>query len=239
MTPSSSKISSMTRVMLVDDDDTLRTVLHQQLSAEGILQIEEAGSVAEAHQKIGAFAPDIILLDVQLPDGNGFMICKKLRDAGFDKPILMLTGQDSEDDIIQGLEAGANDYIAKPMRMRELLARMRTHLRQHQQSDEARFDVLGFDFVPATKTIMTKDKAAKVLLTEKETMIMKMLIRRTPDAVSREELLSEIWGFQKGLTTHTLETHIYRLRQKFTQLSELPLIETADDGYRLSHVSQE
>ena len=238
MTPSSSKISAMTRVMLVDDDDTLRMVLHQQLSAEGILQIEEAGSVAEAHQKIDAFAPDIILLDVQLPDGNGFMICKRLRDAGFDKPILMLTGQDSEDDIIQGLEAGANDYIAKPMRMRELLARMRTHLRQHQQSDEARFDVLGFDFVPATKTIMTKDKASKVLLTEKETMIMKMLIRRAPDAVSREELLSEIWGFQKGLTTHTLETHIYRLRQKFTRLSELPIIETTDDGYRLSHLSQ-
>lgn len=231
---SSSKLSPHIRLMLIDDDDALRAVLRQQFEAEGVSAIHEAATSQKAFDTIDEFTPDIVLLDVQLPDGNGFDICRKLRNRGFDKPILMLTGQDAEDDIVQGLEAGANDYIAKPMRMGELLARMNTHLRQHKLSDDARFEIQGLDFVPSQKTIASRTSGAKIILTEKETMVLKMLNKKAPDAVSREALLSEIWGFQKGLTTHTLETHIYRLRQKLTRLTTEPVIETAQDGYRLA-----
>ena len=219
--------------MLIDDDDMVRQVLRQQFEQEGVLTIHEAGDAQTAFDTIDDFAPDMLLLDVQLPDGNGFDICRKLRNRGFDKPILMLTGQDSEDDIVQGLEAGANDYIAKPMRMGELLARMKTHLRQHKLSDDARFQIHGLDFVPSQKTMSSRETGAKIILTEKETMILKMLNKNAPDTVSREVLLFEIWGFQKGLTTHTLETHIYRLRQKLTRLTEASIIATAQDGYYL------
>ena len=230
----SSKLSPHLRLMLIDDDDALRLVLRQQFEAEGLQAIHEAGDSQTVFETIDDFAPDMILLDVQLPDGNGFDICRKLRNRGFDKPILMLTGQDSEDDIVQGLEAGANDYIAKPMRIGELLARMKTHLRQHKLSDDARFEIQGLDFVPSQKTISSRQTGQKVILTEKETMVLKMLNKKAPDAVSRDVLLSEIWGFQQGLTTHTLETHIYRLRQKLTRLTQEPVIETAQDGYHLS-----
>ena len=229
----SSKLSPTVRLMLIDDDDMVRLVLRQQFEQEGLTAIHEAADAQTALDTIDDFAPDMVLLDVQLPDGNGFDICRKLRNRGFDKPILMLTGQDAEDDIVQGLEAGANDYIAKPMRMGELMARMRTHLRQHKLSDDARFQIHGLDFVPSQKTIASRETGAKVVLTEKETMILKMLNKNAPDTVSREVLLSEIWGFQKGLTTHTLETHIYRLRQKLTRLTQASIIGTAQDGYCL------
>ena len=134
---------------------SLRLVLRQQFEAEGLRIIQEADSLAQAYPMIADFNPDMVLLDVQLPDGSGFDICKTLRAQGFDKPILMLTGQDSEQDIIMGLEAGANDYIAKPMRMGELLARMKTHLRQHKLSDDARFDINGLDFIPAQNNCLS------------------------------------------------------------------------------------
>jgi len=229
----SSKLSPTVRLMLIDDDDMVRLVLRQQFEQEGLTAIHEAADAQTALDTIDDFAPDMVLLDVQLPDGNGFDICRKLRNRGFDKPILMLTGQDAEDDIVQGLEAGANDYIAKPMRMGELMARMRTHLRQHKLSDDARFQIHGLDFVPSQKMIASRETGAKVVLTEKETMILKMLNKNAPDTVSRDVLLSEIWGFQKSLTTHTLETHIYRLRQKLTRLTQVPIIGTAPDGYCL------
>ena len=234
MTASTSKISQTVRLMIVDDDTSLRLVLRQQFEAEGLRIIQEADSLAQAYPMIADFNPDMVLLDVQLPDGSGFDICKTLRAQGFDKPILMLTGQDSEQDIIMGLEAGANDYIAKPMRMGELLERMKTYLRQHKLSDDARFDICGLDFVPTMKTIASQQTGMKAILTEKETMVLKLLNKNAPATVSREDMLSEIWGFQKGLTTHTLETHIYRLRQKLSRLTTDTIIETAPDGYRLS-----
>jgi len=205
---SSSKLSPHIRLMLIDDDDALRSVLRQQFEAEGLSAIHDAASAQTAFDTIDDFAPDIVLLDVQLPDGNGFDICRTLRNRG------------------------ANDYIAKPMRMGELLARMNTHLRQHKLSDDARFEIQGLDFVPSQKTIASRANGTKIILTEKETMVLKMLNKNAPEAVSREALLSEIWGFQKGLTTHTLETHIYRLRQKLTRLTTEPVVETTQDGTR-------
>jgi DNA-binding response OmpR family regulator len=222
------------RIMVIDDDDDLRHVLMTQFELEGVAAVEQAETMASAFAKIDSFAPDILILDVQLPDGNGFHICARLREQGFEKPIIMLTGQDGENEVIKGLDTGANDYIAKPMRFGELVARIRAQLRQHQASDDARFSARGVDFIPADKSLTCSAQQKTVTLTEKETLILKKLFRRWPETVSRASLLSQVWGYHDDVTTHTLETHIYRLRQKINCLSEDQLIETTTTGYRLS-----
>ena len=221
------------RVLIVDDDDYLRKVLVSQLRHEGVVDLKEAAKASEAFEKVDQFKPDLILLDIQLPDGNGFDICTKLRARGFEKPIIMLTGQQEETDIIKGLDTGANDYIAKPMRFGELVARIRVQLRQYKSSDDVRFTTQDLEFQPANKTLTALDSQRVVVLTEKETMILKKLFRIWPAATSKEMLLSEVWGYQNMLATHTLETHIYRLRQKIARLTADPIVETTQEGYRL------
>ncbi|MGB1625373.1 MAG: response regulator transcription factor [Candidatus Puniceispirillaceae bacterium] len=221
------------RIMIVDDDDDLRHVLLTQLEREGVAGLEQAETMAAAFDKIDDFGPDILILDVQLPDGNGFHICERLRKQGFEKPIIMLTGQDGEQEIIKGLDTGANDYLAKPMRFGELLARIRAQLRQHRASDDARFSAGGLDFIPADKSLSCSQHQKTVTLTEKETLILKKLFRSWPETVSRASLLSQVWGYHNEVTTHTLETHIYRLRQKIARLGDAQLIETTTSGYRL------
>lgn len=225
---------SQARILVVDDDDFLRSVLLDQLRREGVLYLEEADGAGKVAKLVEQFEPDLILLDVQMPDGNGFDVCSQLRMNGFDRPIIMLTGQTEEGDVIEGLEAGANDYIGKPMRIGELLARIRTQLRQFKASDAMRFTLGDLDFVPANKSVTYRLNGTRVGLTEKETLILKTLVRARPDGVSKEQLLTEVWGFQPDLTTHTLETHIYRLRQKLRRVEAAKLVETTKTGYQLS-----
>ena len=108
------------RILVVDDDPFLRATLREQFAAEGFEDVAEAENLVEAFRQIEMFSPDLVLLDIRLPDGNGVEICRKLRDRGFTKPIIMLTGQNAEEDTVASLEAGANDYVIKPMRMGEL-----------------------------------------------------------------------------------------------------------------------
>ena len=120
----------------------------------------------------------------------------------------MLTGQNAEQDIIASLEAGANDYVIKLARLGELLARVKSQLWQHKASDTARFSIGGLSFLPANKLLKSEDETRKVILTEKESTILKYLYRAHPNCVTKEELLAEVWGFQNGLSTHTVETHL-------------------------------
>ena len=221
------------RVLIVDDDYYLRKVLVSQLRHEGVVYLEEATKVGEVFDKVDRFKPDLILLDIQLPDGNGFNICTKLRGRGFEKPIIMLIAQQEEINIIKDLDTGANDYIAKPMRFGELLARIRAQLRQYKSADEVRLMAKNIEFQPAKKILIALDNQRVVVLTEKETMILKKLFRIWPKATSKEMLLSDVWGYQNTVATHTLETHIYRLRQKIARLTDDPIVETTQDGYRL------
>lgn len=225
---------SQARILIVDDDDYLRSVLLDQLRREGALYLESADRAEKVAGLVSEFEPDLILLDVQMPDGSGFEVCSNLRASGFDRPIIMLTGQTDEDDIIEGLDSGANDYITKPMRFGELLARIRTQLRQFKASDAMRFTLGDLDFVPANKSITHRSKAMRISLTEKETLILKTLVRARPEDVSKDQLLTEVWGFQPDLTTHTLETHIYRLRQKLSRVEAAKLVTTTKTGYALS-----
>jgi DNA-binding response OmpR family regulator len=223
------------RLFVVDDDDLLRATLKDQLNAEGYSQVTTIAGVTELFQILPECEPDIMLLDVQMPDGNGVDVCRDLRRNGFTKPILMLTGKDAEEDIILGLEAGANDYISKPMRMGELLARIKSHLHQHRASDDVRFQLGPLSFIPATKMLQHEESGQKQLLTEKEAVILKFFIRAAPEIVSKDELLKDVWGFRSGVSTHTVETHIYRLRQKIARVTSEQIIRTTGKGYCLSN----
>jgi DNA-binding response OmpR family regulator len=229
-------VSSTRTLLIVDDDDLLRGALREQLQAQrefGV--IEEATDGLSALAKIKSRVFDIILLDIGLPDIDGRDVCRQMRAQGVRSPIIMLTAADSDDDTITGLNAGANDYVTKPFRMAVLLARVRAHLRQHDQSDDAIFSIGPYKFQPAAKMLMLGEGQKKIRLTEKEAAILKYLYRVGNKTVSRETLLGEVWGYNAAVTTHTLETHIYRLRQKIeTDPAHTRLLITEPGGYRLS-----
>lgn len=227
-------LPSSTRILLVDDDYYLRSVLSSQMRNKGVVAFAEAARASEAFDQIDTFKPDLILLDLDLPDGNGFDICQRLRARGFQKPIIILTGQNDEKDIVKGLGEGANDYIAKPMRFSELFSLVCAQLRQYKTSDDVKFTTQKFELHTNEKTLTCLDVQRVIFLTEKETMMLKKLFQIWPEAISKEGLLSEVWGYQNMLATHTLETHVYRLRKKIAHLTKAPLVETTQGGYRLA-----
>jgi len=221
------------RIVLVDDDADLRKTLVDQLYHYREFDLVEGGSAADAMAKVRDGHVDLMLLDVGLPDMDGREAVKIMRREGFKSPIIMLTAQDSDSDEILGLESGANDYITKPFRFSVLLARIRAALRQHDQSEDVVFTIGHYSFQPAAKTLEATD-GNKVRLTDKETSILKYLYRQGPKTITRDVLLKEVWGYNNRVTTHTLETHIYRLRQKIERdPSNARLLVTEDGGYRL------
>ena len=235
LSPNCSKVSvSSSRLLIVDDDAYLRATLRQQLAVEGFNDVFEVGFAADLDNVLSHANPDLILLDIQMSDGNGIDICQRLRRNGFVKPIVMLSAKGAEVDIVLGLEAGANDYITKPFRFNELIARIRTQLRQSRESDDARLEIGNLSFVPANKMLYEIGSDRMQTLTEKEATILKFLYRALPNDVTKDELLAEVWGFQNGVSTHTLETHIYRLRQKISRLTKKQLVLTIEKGYRLA-----
>lgn len=221
------------RLMIVDDDVELRRSLVDQLNHYREFDITEAGTANEALEKVKGAHLDLMLLDVGLPDMDGREAVKIMRGDGFKAPVIMLTGHDSDSDQILGLESGANDYVTKPFRFSVLLARIRASLRQHDQSEDVVFTIGPYTFQPAAKMLESTD-GAKVRLTDKETAILKYLYRQGPKTISRDILLAEVWGYNNRVTTHTLETHIYRLRQKIERdPSNARLLVTEEGGYRL------
>ena len=226
-------MAQLKNILLVDDDEDLREALAEQLVMTEDFEVFEAGSGTGAMAKVKEQLHDLVILDVGLPDTDGRELCRLMRKQGVKAPIIMLTGHDSDADTILGLDAGANDYVTKPFKFPVLLARIRAQLRQHEQSEDAVFTVGPYTFKPAMKMLVTEDDK-KIRLTEKETNILKFLYRSTAGVVPRDVLLHEVWGYNAGVTTHTLETHIYRLRQKIEpDPSNARLLVTESGGYRL------
>ncbi len=222
------------KILLVDDDEALRESLSEQLRLhEEFVTVDvDTGSRALEAAKNEYF--DAILLDVGLPDMDGREVCRLMRRNGIKSPIIMLTAAQTDADTILGLDSGANDYVVKPFRLSVLLARLRAQFRQHEQSEDAVFTIGPYTFRPSAKLLIHGESKRKVRLTEKETSILKYLYRSGSNLVGRETLLREVWGYNARVTTHTLETHFYRLRQKIEADPSNPeLLVTEPDGYRL------
>jgi DNA-binding response OmpR family regulator len=221
-------------ILIIDDDEELRAELSEQLAHEDGFEPLAAADAREGLALAAEARPALILLDVHLPDLDGVELCRRLRADGQKAPIILLTGAAREEsDQVQGLDAGANDYVLKPFKFSVLLARIRAHLRSHEASEDAVFQIGPYEFRPAMKLLLD-DRQKKVRLTEKETNILKYLYRSGLKPVSRDELLREVWGYNSNVTTHTLETHIYRLRQKIEPDAQSPrLLITETGGYRL------
>ena len=223
-------------ILIIDDDTTLRQTLVEQLEVDGEFSAAEAGTISEAEAMVTARDArfDALILDVTLPDGDGRDLCASLRKAGLRMPIIMLTGSDEEADVVRGLDAGANDYIAKPFRLAELLARLRAQVRIFENSEDAVFTIGPYTFRPSAKLLQEPVKNRRIRLTEKEAAILKFLYRAGTRPVARQVLLNEVWGYNANVTTHTLETHIYRLRQKIEpDPGNARLLVTEGGGYRL------
>ncbi|MCP8894668.1 response regulator transcription factor [Shinella daejeonensis] len=220
-------------ILLVDDDDDLRETLIEQLSLYDEFNTLEATTAAKGMQTARENQVDLLIMDVGLPDMDGREAVKLLRKGGFKAPIVMLTGHDTDSDTILGLEAGANDYVTKPFRFAVLLARIRAQLRQHESSEDATFTVGPYMFKPGQK-LLTLDNGQKIRLTEKEAAIIRYLYRAGQKVVTRDVLLEEVWGYNSGVTTHTLETHVYRLRQKIERdPSNAEILVTENGGYKI------
>lgn len=254
------------RILIIDDDPSFRQTLSEQLTALGHFQCEitadsETGQKAALEQHF-----DLLVVDLELPDHGGHVLCRQLREQGMMAPIIMLTANDSEQAIITSLDAGATDCVVKPFKIGVLLARMRAHIRQFEHSDEAVLVIGPFAFRPGAKTLTISgdtanqnepDEAGRlrtasnpvkpvrpVRLTDKEVQILKYLYMHAQDSakkgsahdvVGREELLGEVWGYNAAVTTHTLETHVYRLRQKMERdPAHAEIIVTEPGGYRLN-----
>ena len=222
------------RILIVDDDHDLREALTEQLSLYEEFEAVAVENGIKGVQAAKADQFDLVIMDVGLPDIDGREAVGILRKNGFKAPIIMVTGHDTESDTVLGLESGANDYVTKPFRFTVLLARIRAQLRQYEASEDATFTIGPYTFRPSSKLLLSPD-GKKVRLTEKETSILRYLYRAGQQPVSRETLPQEVWGYNSGLTTHTAETHIYRLRQKIEKDAAAPAILVTEAGrYKLA-----
>ena len=222
-------------ILIIEDDDTLRNMLAEYLEETREFVVTAAADLDQADKVLADDDRhfDALILDIRLPDGDGRDYCARLRRQGHSMPILMLTGAIEETDIVRGLDSGACDYIAKPFRSSELLARLHAQLRNFDRSEEVVFPVGPYTFRPAKKLLHDVAKNRRIRLTDKETAVLKYLYR-SEAAVNRQILMHEVWGYNATVTTHTLETHIYRLRQKIEADPTNPaLLVTEGGGYRL------
>jgi DNA-binding response OmpR family regulator len=228
-----SPMTSARKILIVDDDTELAGTLVEQLALHEEFEAEAVETAAKGMAVAKNGHVDLVIMDVGLPDLDGREVVRILRKNGFKAPVIMLTGHDTDSDTILGLESGANDYVSKPFRFAVLLARIRAQLRQHEASEDAVFNIGPYTFRPSSK-LLVNPKGNKVRLTEKETAILRYLYRAGQRPVSREVLLQEVWGYNSGVTTHTLETHIYRLRQKVERDAANPaILVTEAGGYKL------
>ena len=235
------RIMSISRlILIIEDDEAFREVLVEQLAETGKFQTVEAGTLEEARRLLGSEAAQFagVILDLTLPDGDGVDFCAELRKNGCKLPIIMVTGATADVDVVRGLEAGANDYISKPFRSNELIARIHAQLRSFDNSIDAVFTIGSYEFRPSAKLLLEHEKNQRIRLTGKEVAILKFLHKTGEGTVTRQTLLDRVWGYNSDVTTHTLETHIYRLRQKIeVDPKDCRLLMTVPGGYQLSKAS--
>jgi DNA-binding response OmpR family regulator len=223
-------------ILVVEADPTQRQILVESLSTGSEFAVSVAATLSEADALLSAEAArfDAIIIDPDVPDGNGHGYLAKLRQQGHNMPIIVVTNSGDEADVVRVLNAGAVDYLMKPLRLNELLARLKAQLRAFDSSVDATYTIGPYSFYPAAK-LLTDRAGRRFRLTDKETALLKCLYRAGTKSVARGTLLDEVWGYNAGVTTHTLETHIYRLRQKIeADPANCQMLVTEQGGYRLN-----
>lgn len=222
------------RVLVVDDDEPLREALAGQLDMHEGYEVIQAGTGSDALDRARAATFDTIVLDLVLPDLDGREVCRILRRNGIATPVIVLTGATSDADEILSLDAGANDVVTKPFRIAVLLARVRAHMRQYASSADAAFTVGPYLYKPGSRLLIERGSEREVALSDTENSILRLLCRAAGAAVTRQELYEQIWGFKAPLDTHTLQTHVYRLRRKIeSDPGEPRILISEHQGYRL------
>ena len=226
-------MARISRLLVVEDDSDLCETLVEQIGLCAEFEVDSVDTAGAAREALKRDRFDLVIMDVGLPDMDGREAVKLIRQDGYRGPVLMLTAQTTDADVVMGLDAGANDYIPKPFKFAVLLARIRAQLRSHEASEDAVFKIGPYTFRPGAKMLVS-EKGSKLKLTEKETAILRFLYRAGQKVVSRDILLQEVWGYNAAVTTHTLETHVYRLRQKIeTNPSAARILVTEPGGYKL------
>ena len=223
-------------ILIVEDDDQQRQLLIEGLGLDNEFQVTAAATLSEANALLGVEDArfDAVLLDLGMPDGSGLDYLAKLRKQGHVMPIIVVTGSCDEAEIVRGLDDGANDYVTKPFRINELMARLRTQVRLFEKSGNATFRIGHYSFRPAAKLLVDQEKR-RLRLTSKEVDILQFLYRAGGKPVSRPILMENVWGYSSAAETHTLETHIYRLRQKMEiDPAECRILVTEGGGYQLN-----
>ena len=221
-------------ILFVSEALLLKELLLEQLQKQGEYLLEESLSVTEAISLIVKEHFDCILIDSSLADVSLSNLCKNIRQEGVRSPIILVAEELGEDVAIVALDAGANDYVLKPFKINVLVAKIRSNIRQFEQSEFAILRFGRFSFKPGDKILLNNSSKEEVRLTDKETAIIKLLYLSGGEVVTRATLLEEVWGYNTTLTTHTLETHIYRIRQKVGNASSgQDFIATESEGYRM------
>ncbi|KAA6204477.1 MAG: DNA-binding response regulator [Candidatus Tokpelaia sp.] len=219
------------KILIIEDDEALRALLQEELASLPEFAVFAAKDRQSGRAIMAKIAPDLLIIEAGGELNEEFV--RHLRADGLRAPIILL-GQGEEDFAAWLGAAGANDYVTRPFRLTVLLARIKAQLRQYEQSEDAAFAIGPYILKPGQKLLLDKAQG-KIRLTEKEAAILKYLYQAEGRAVERETLLEEVWGYNSGVTTHTLETHIYRLRQKIEQdPANAQILLTVQGGYKLA-----
>jgi len=211
----------MSRILIIEDEQPLRRALTDNFAFEGydVIAAEDGPS---GYAKATSEKPDLVILDLMLPRMSGYDVCRKLRADGVTTPILMLTARGEEADRIAGLDIGADDYVTKPFSLGELGARVRALLRRagrlRTMPDKLHLEGIEIDF----SAYEAHKDGAPLELTRKEFQLLRLLVSRSGQAVTRDELLNEVWGQETHVTNRTVDTHVANLRSKLERDSRRP-----------------
>jgi DNA-binding response OmpR family regulator len=225
---------STRHILIVNGDIAARTALGREIARLDHTVSYAAGGEDAARALSRSTRPDLALIETDLPDCDGQDLVARLRRRGALLPLILLADAANEDDVVCGLDAGADDFLVRPLRMREVAARIRAQFRATVGHEEDDLKVGILTFRPAMRVAVHPFLAAPVRLTEKEAALLARLCRAEGRAVSRQTLLREVWGYSPNASSHTVETHIYRLRRKIEGTGTPPIVLNDDGGYRLA-----
>ena len=221
-------------ILVIEDDTAMIAGLKDNLEIEGY-RLMTASTMRQGREAALRGKPDLVLLDVMLPDGDGVSLCRDLRAHGLQQPIIMLTARGEEMDKVLGFEGGADDYIVKPFGLRELLARIHAHLRRHGAAGQLQGPLaVGMVVVDFKRHQLSRD-GELLEISAKELELLRYLVAHRGEVVSRDRLLTEVWGHQREVATRTVDNFIVRLRKKIEADPADPryLITVHGSGYKL------